>query len=115
MRGGNFTMVYRDAYASARAEEIMNSKSSNESRWSVRINGDRWFATGIATKLRRRKDQLVIEYDENAIIFYPFHGSIRKGKIHREIHKDITKAKNGDEIHFRFQSKLKKFSISFVC
>ena len=99
--------------AFARAKEIMNSKSSSESRWSVRINDTvgEWLATGIATELHR-KNEAIKNYDENAIMFLPFHGSIYKRLT--KIQQNITKAKNGDEIHFRFQPKLRMFSISFV-
>ena len=117
MEGGNFTTRHPDhygnyKYAVARVKEIMNSKSSNESRWSVRINEKRWLATGIATKLQRI-DEMIKSYDENAIIFFPFQGSIYKGW--EIIQQNITRATKGDEIHFRFQPKLKKLSISFVC
>ena len=126
MEGGNFTISGGNSFGIARAKEIMNSKSSNESRWSVRINKmpsyDEWLVTGIATKLQRITDRsvghdLIHNYDKKAIIFFPFgdsFGLICEGETTLQDH--ITKAKNGDEIHiqFRFQPKLKKFSISFV-
>ena len=92
----------------------MNSKSSNDFRWSIRLtdNND-WINTciGIASKLQET-DHNIAYQDENAIVFYPFHGIIRKGQT--AIQKNIIAAKEGDEINFRFQPKSKKFTISFV-
>ena len=45
-------------------------------------------------------------------MYLPYNGQIFEG--FDMIENDISEAIDGDEIHFRFQSKLKKFSISFV-
>ena len=95
----------------ARAKEIMNSKSTKDSRWSVRLNGNAWLAIGIAAKLPRINNVIYHE-DENAIIFSPFNRSVRQGQT--ILAENTTKAKTGDEIHFQFQPKLKMFSILFV-
>ena len=110
----------------------MNSKSSNDFRWSIRITGvaDNMlrgrdpcggcgFSIGIASKFQHQKDY-IINYDTNAISFEPYSGYILKGKNLMKV-ADIQRstimkpANSGDEIHFRFQSKLKKLSISLVC
>ena len=90
----------------------MNSKSSQDFRWSVRLNGGTWIAIGMATKLQL-KDDLITQYDENAIIYHPMSSQMNKGKINSGL--NFTKAKAGDVIQFRFQAQLKKFSFSFVC
>ena len=90
----------------------MNSKSSQDFRWSVRLNGGSWIGIGIAAKLQLKED-LITQYDENAIIYHPLSSQINKGKTKSEL--NFTKAKAGDVIQFRFQAQLKKFSISFVC
>ena len=72
MEGGNFTIRgEKYTYGIARAKEIMNSKSSKESRWSVKINTSRWLATGIGTKLQQMHevDDRIMDYNKKAIIF----------------------------------------------
>ena len=108
MEGGNFTAT--DYCGLARATEAMNSQSVNDFRWSVRITGAEGISIGIATKLQH--DEWLEDYDENAIIYMPFAGEIHTEK--ELFQENIIEAKNGDEVHFRFQPKLKKFSISFV-
>ena len=89
----------------------MNSKSSIDFRWSVRLTDDKnWITIGIASKLQET-DHSIAYQDENAIMFYPFHGVIRNGQTQII---SIIAAKEGEEIHFRFQPKSKKFTISFV-
>ena len=92
--------------------EEMNSKSPNDFRWSIRLNDDLRIYIGIASQLQR-KNAFVGNYDEYAIIYTPY-----AGKIHKERNKiriDTLTAGIHEEIHFRFQSKLKKFSFSIVC
>ena len=91
-----------------RALETMNSESANDFRWSVRLTAGYTYI-GVATKLP--DDEWIEHNDVNAIIYEPYGGKILEGKT---MVKKIISAKNGDEIHFRFQPKLKKFSISFV-
>ena len=90
----------------------MNSKSSQDFRWSVRLNGGSWIGIGIAAKLQL-KDDLITQYDINSIIYHPMTSEITTGKINRGV--NFINAKAGDVIQFRFQAQLKKFSFSFVC
>ena len=108
MEGASFITTYN--YGCARAKEIMNSESANDFRWSVRITSAAWIFIGIASKLQQ--DKWIEEIDENAIIYFPHDGEIYTGN--ELFQENIIIAKNGDEVHFRFQPKLKKFSISFV-
>ena len=88
----------------------MNSQSTNAFRWSIRITGDNYIYIGIASKLRQL--EWIEDVDENAILYFPYTGEIyTENELFQD---DIIKAKNGDEVHFRFQPKIKKFSISFV-
>ena len=98
-------------YGFARATETMNSKCSNDFRWSVRITASAWMVIGIASKLQQT-DDLIFNYDENSILYSPYYENIYKGK--NIVRNNIIKAKTGDELHFRFQPKLKKFRISIV-
>ena len=110
MEGGKFEST---DYGFAKASKIMNTNSLNDFRWSVRLTGGNWMNIGIASGLQRTT-QCIINYDENAIIYHPYNGNIFKNMT-TKIHQKTNEAENGDEIHFRFQPKLKKFSISFVC
>ena len=89
----------------------MNSKSTHDYRWSIRIIGQESIYIGIASKLKRTQDW-ILYYDENSLTYAPLGGYVWKANTVIE-HKFI-KADSGDEVHFRFQPKLKKFSISFV-
>ena len=89
-----------------RANETMNSESPHDFRWSVRLTAG-FTHIGIATETP--KDSKLKHY---AITYEPYNGKIYEG--FQMLKNDISEAINGDEIHFRFQSKLKKFSISFV-
>ena len=113
VEGGSFKS--NDFYGWARNTEKLNSKSSKDFRWSVRLNAGtasmEWIAIGIAAKLEQSSD-CITEYDENAILYHPYFSQINKGKTNVKL--DFKRAKPGDEIHFRFQPKSKKFSISFV-
>ena len=110
MEGGHITTTGDNGYA--RATEVMNSKCSNNFRWSVILRTDEkavWM--GIASKLQPIEDKIT-SYDQKAILFVPaagsfFHGGITEGAQNLEMG-------SGDEIHFIFQSKLKKFSIIIV-
>ena len=114
MEGGCFRSARHYGYVRATAK--MNSKSSNDFRWSVRLTGNarKWMALGIASNelVQNELSEAIIDYDENAIVFYPFSGNIWRGTTH--IQQVNTYLKSGDEIHFRFQPKIKKFLISFV-
>ena len=108
--GGTFKSSNEASYA--RAREVMNSKSPNEFRWSVRITGHVFdFYIGIASKLDP-KSYFIGNYDEHAIIYAPHDGSIHKEK--NQVSINASKAKSGEEIHFRFQPKLKKISLTLV-
>ena len=82
------------------------------------------FSIGIASNFsQQRQYTYVIDNDENAISFETYSGLILKGneEINRRptdriirSTKRLSKMNSGDEIHFRFQSKLKKLSISLV-
>lgn len=116
MEGGSFRATGDCGYA--RATEVLNTKRTDEVVWSVRnISNDddsSYYSTGIATKLQTVK-RWIENYDENAIIYDTSSGgkgTIRKGKM--ALHEDIMIATKGDEIHCRFQPKLKKFLITFV-
>ena len=110
MEGGHFKTTGDNGYA--RATEVMNSKCSNNFRWSILLRTKKipiWI--GIASKLQHT-DDTINSYDKNAILCLPTVGSI----FHREtIAGTNLKLKSGDAIHFIFQSKLKKFSIILVC
>lgn len=110
MTGVIFDAIER--YGFATAVEKMNSKSKKEFRWSVRLTKGDWIGIGIATSSPPTNDNIRF-HDQNAIIFYPYGGLVMQETT--KIESNITDANNGDEIHFRFQPKLKKFSISFVC
>ena len=108
--GGTFKSSNGASYA--RASEVMNSKSPNDFRWSVRITGHVFdFYIGIASKLER-KTNFIGSYDEYAIIYAAQDGSIRKQR--NSVCINTSKAKSGEEIHFRFQPKLKKISLTLV-
>ena len=92
----------------------MNCKSSNDFRWSVRlISGDAGIYIGITSKLQA-KDDWVESGDTNSIVYSPLAKHIYKGTSESFECKILPKANTGDEIHFKFQPKLKKFSISLV-
>ena len=90
----------------------MNSKSSLNFRWSVRLTSSADIYIGIASKLERTGGWIE-DYDKNSILFAPFCEKIYKG-LPQTLPSNITNARSGDEIHFRFQPELKKFSISLV-
>ena len=72
------------------------------------------FYIGIGSKLQR-KHNYIGGYDEYAIIYNPYNGTLSKGLNGRSNQLEVIKLKPGEDIHFRFQPKLKKFSISLVC
>ena len=122
MDGGCFRPAQNYGYV--RATTMMNSKSSNDFRWSVRLtSGGKWIGLGIASnelvqnELSGESREIqspfwITDYDQNAISFHPFSGSVWRGTTH--IQQVNPYLKSGDEIHFRFQPKMKKFFISFV-
>ena len=110
MEGGHFTSTGDNGHA--RATGVMNSKCINDFRWSVALRTDKPIWIGIASKLQRTDDN-VKTYDKSAILCFPTGGSFFQGEI-TEGSKNLV-AQIGDEIHFIFQSKLKKFSIILVC
>ena len=113
MEGGRFRATGDLGYA--RATEVLNTNRTDEVVWSVKIFcEDAMCDIGIATKLKNAGGWIE-DYDENAIIYDTSSGgkgTIRKGKM--ALHEDIMIATKGDEIHCRFQPKLKKFLITFV-
>ena len=107
---GNFKTAAN--FGSVRATEVMNCKSSNNFRWSVRLENSGTYI-GITSKLQAR-DAWVESYDQNSIIYLPLDKLIwYKGKSSFKC-RILSKATSGDEIHFKFQPKLKNFSISLV-
>ena len=109
VEGGDFKATEDQGYA--RATEIMNSKSTHDYRWSIRIIGDESIYIGIASKLKRTHDW-ILYYDENSLTYAPLDRYVWKADT--VITHNFIKAKSGDEVHFTFQPKLQKFSISFV-
>ena len=108
VEGGSFKTTKDNGFV--RAMEIMNSKSSNEFRWSVKITDDAWIAIGIASKLNQKNEVYVS--DENSIMIHPYAGSIWAGN--RISHGGLTVTRSGAECHFKFQPKMKKLVITFV-
>ena len=111
-------------YCFARATEVMNSKSSNDFRWSIRFNGHqnrpkRAFI-GIASKFKFQNGHTVPKWPYNAIVLgfhrtdRRFYNRITVENKQKYLINKIIRSANEDEIHFRFQSKLKKLSISLV-
>ena len=96
-----------DRYGSARVTQLMNSKSPNNFRWSIKLGSSTWTCVGIASNSNRKNDFLG-RTDDNAIVFTNSYGDIFDGKIESK----LVNAKPGDVIHFRFQPKSMKFSIS---
>ena len=114
MEGGSFRGTGYFGYA--RATEVLSTKGTDDVVWSVRIISsddgmNDWMSIGIATKLPQF-DVWIDRHDENAIIYDASDGYIRKGMM--ALHGGIMIATEGDEIHCRFQPKLKKFLITFV-
>ena len=108
--GGCFTATFDRGFV--RASETMNSESAHDFRWSVTLTAESTYI-GIATKLPPpHVTEYLEQYDENAFMYEPYGGDILQGS--EVVNNDITVAENGDEVHFRFQPKLKKFSISLV-
>ena len=116
MDGGSFRPAEDFGYV--RATAMMNSKSSNDFRWSVRITDDvSLLCLGIASNEFIQNelpeaDENMFYNDKNAIVYYPYAGIIqREMKLIQQMTTNVT---SGDEIHFRFQPKMKKFLISVV-
>ena len=111
LEGGSFKTT--DKFGSSRATQMMNSKSSNDFRWSARLTGeDTYTYIGITSQLQAR-DAWVESYDKNSIIYSPLGKWIYKGSASFES-QILPNATYGDEVHFKFQPKLKKLSISLV-
>ena len=127
MEGGN---VFKRTgnYCFAQATEVMNSKSPHDFLCSVRLTDHipgrqvGHYKIGIASKWHNRITNTDPNgerkpSDENAICFYRkwptknVFSITKKGQY--QFDKEIDVARE-DEIHFRLQSKLKKFSISLV-
>ena len=118
MDGGCFRPAQNYGYV--RATTMMNSKSSNDFRWSVRLTGDtrKWIGLGIASNelVHNELSETIYKNDKNAIVYYPYFGILGSGKASSpwSATQSIPKGKSGDEIQFRFQPKMKKFLISIV-
>ena len=113
--GGSFKST--DDFGFARAPEIMNSKDSKDFRWSIWLTGGVSTYIGIATKLNPTHE-FIGDNDDDAIFVNPHYGNMWKGRTMIQglsNQRSFIKAKIGDEIHFKFQPKLKKFTISIVC
>ena len=99
----------------ARAKEVMNSKSPNDFRWSIRLNDDLRIYIGIASQLQL-ETTCIGNYDEYAILYCCYAGKICLHETRSKKIIDAIEVGSADtEIHFRFQPKLKKFSFSIVC
>ena len=111
MEGGSFRSAQDEGYVGATA--MMNSKSSNDIGWSVRLTDNKWICLGIASNelIQNEQPGHIIDNDKNPIVYYPCAGIIRSGRVSKQV---STYLKSGDEIHFRFQPKMEKFLISFV-
>ena len=115
MEGGIFNTT-TEGFAFARGMDIMNLESSKTFRWSIRLTGNGEVYIGIASKLERR-DIWIDDYDTNSILFSPFGSKIYIGRSKSfisNISDYINNVKIGEEVHFRFEPKLQKFTISFV-
>ena len=84
----------------------MNTKSTTEFQWSVKLVGNRIFRVGIATKLERSNDN-IHKYDIEAI-FYSSGGYVWDGQ--KKI-RDSDKQKSGDVLCFTFHPLSKKLSV----
>ena len=118
VEGGNFKTAVN--FGSVRATEVMNCKSPNDFRWSARLTSGSPLETspktyiGITSELQAR-DDWVESYDENSIICSPLgKWIVVEGLLSNFSSQILPRATSGDEIHFKFQPKLKKFSISLV-
>ena len=118
VEGGSFKST--QDFGFVRAKETLNSNATKDFRWSVWLTGGgisgESLYIGIASKLHRT-NEFIGANDEDAIFVNPHYGNLWKGRTmvpSSMNQRTAIKAKSGDEIHFRFQPKLKKFSISIV-
>ena len=93
---------------SVRAPEIMNTQSTTEFQWSVKLIGTRLFNVGIATTLKRSK-QHICTYDLEAI-YYSSAGYLWNVQKQKPI-GDFDTQKSGDIISFKFQPQSKKLHV----
>ena len=110
--------------ASARATNIkfiyelfMSTQSAFCFEWSVKCIGCRYrFCVGIASQLKREIEDVIINYDQNAIMVSVgyYIGSPRITRGNNTIHSNLTKHKTGDIIRFRFDPHAKKLLIDSV-
>ena len=101
--------------ASARATNVMSTQSAFCFEWSVKCIGIR-FCVGIASQLKREIEDVIINYDQNAIMVSVgyYIGSPRITRGNNTIHSNLTEHKTGDIIRFRFDPHAKKLLIDSV-
>ena len=90
---------------------MMNTNSTTEYQWSVKLVGDQFFHVGIATKLKRCSEH-IHKYDSNAI-FYSSVGRVWDGQknIFDPTH---YQQESGDVISFKFHPKSKKLDVQLT-
>ena len=98
------------AFAFARATQIMNTKSPKDFEWSVKLIGNEHFHVGIATQFQNKSGHIA-GYDKD-VIFYSSDGKIRIGHEIKYIIEE--KQESDDVINFRFQSRKKQLYIKIV-
>ena len=98
------------AFAFARATQIMNTKSPKDFEWSVKLIGDQHFHVGIATQFQNKGGHIT-GYDSEAIL-YSSDGNIRVGN--KTKYRMDVEQKSEDIINFIFQSRIKKLAITTV-
>ena len=93
----------------------MSTQSAFCFEWSVKCIGIR-FCVGIASQLKREIEDVIINYDQNAIMVSVgyYIGSPRITRGNNTIHSNLTKHKTGDIIRFRFDPHAKKLLIDSV-
>ena len=97
--------------SSARAPDVMHTRSAIDFEWSVKLIGAGSFYVGIASQLKLEYS-FIYEYDQNSILYSTNYKDIRIGS--NTIHPNLTEHKNGDVIRFRFQPRSKKLLIDLV-
>ena len=102
-----------DGRSSARASEIMSTKSETDFEWSVKLIGDRWFHVGIASQLKR-ENSFINNYDQNAILYRSYDGYSVISIGSNVIHENLPEQETGDVIMFRFEPQRKKLVIDLV-
>ena len=94
-----------NSHAYARATNIMSTQSETNFEWSIKLIGTGSFRVGITSQLQQRDGKSIVDYDRNAIL-YSSSGRIRIGS--NQIHSNLPEQKDGDIVHFKFESQTRK-------